>query len=64
MKRYPYKKHLGASLFALSLLLAWGGMLYAWRSPVNAKLPGIIIAFSGYCISPVAVYICETASDQ
>lgn len=37
-----------ALIFALSIIMAWGGLLYAINDPNRFRLIGVIVSFAGY----------------
>ena len=48
MKRDIFNKILTAIIFAVSIILAWGGMIYATNDPDQFKVIGILVSFVGY----------------
>ena len=48
MKRDVFRKICTAIIFAVSIILAWGGMIYATNDPDQFKVTGIFVSFIGY----------------
>lgn len=52
-------------IFAVSIILSWGGMIYAINDPDQFKVTGILVSFIGYGILFWAVLRYEnTPEDQ
>lgn len=52
-------------IFAVSIILSWGGMIYAINDPDQFKVIGILVTFVGYGILLWAVLRYEnTPEDQ
>ena len=45
MKRRVLYKICNIILFAVSILLAWGGMIYATKNPDQVRIIGLLISF-------------------
>lgn len=48
MKRDIFNKILTAIIFAVSIILAWGGMIYATNEPEQLRIIGVLVSFVGY----------------
>lgn len=64
MKRDVINKIITAIIFAVSIILAWGGMIYATNDPAQFKVIGIIASLIGYGIFFWAVLRYEKDSEQ
>jgi len=65
MKRDIFNKILTAIIFVVSIILSWGGMIYAINDPDQFKVIGILVSFVGYGILFWAVLRYEnTPEDQ
>ena len=50
MKCDVFSKICTAILFAASVLLSWGGMIYATNPPDQFRITGVIVSFVGYAL--------------
>lgn len=50
MKRDVFNKILTAIIFVVSIILSWGGMIYATNNPDQFKVIGVIVSLIGYGI--------------
>lgn len=50
MKRDIFNKILTAIIFVVSIILSWGGMIYATSNPDQFKVIGVIVSLIGYGI--------------
>ena len=50
MKRDIFNKILTAIIFVVSVILSWGGMIYATNNPDQFKVIGVIVSLIGYGI--------------
>lgn len=50
MKRDIFNKILTAIIFAVSIILSWGGLIYATNDPENFRFIGVVVSFVGYGI--------------
>ena len=50
MKRDVFDKILTAIIFVVSIILSWGGMIYATNDPDHFKVIGVIVSLIGYGI--------------
>jgi len=48
MKRSIFHKICTVIIYAVSIVLSWGGMIYASNDPDQFKVIGIFISFIGY----------------
>ena len=48
MKQETFHKIRTAIIFVVSIILAWGGMIYATNDPDQFKVIGILVSFIGY----------------
>lgn len=63
MKRDVFHKILTAIIFAVSIVLSWGGMIYATNDPNQFKIIGVILSFIGYGLFFWVVIRNETANE-
>ena len=64
MKRDVFNKICTAIIFAISIILSWGGMIYATNDPDQFNVIGIIASLIGYGIFFWAVLRYEKDSEQ
>ena len=64
MKRRVLYKICNTILFAVSILLAWGGMIYATKNPDQVRIIGLLISFLGYGLFFVAVLQYENREEN
>ena len=50
MKGDIFNKILNAIIFAVSIILAWGGLIYATNDPEQFRVIGVLVSFVGYGI--------------
>jgi zinc transporter ZupT len=50
-------------LFCISILLSWGGILYAINDPNHLKISGLIVSFLGYILFFITIIIFENNID-
>ena len=50
MKQDIFNKILTAIIFVVSIILSWGGMIYATNNPDHFKVIGVIVSLIGYGI--------------
>lgn len=58
-----FKKLRIAILFSTSVLLSWGGILYAINDPNHLKISGFIVSFLGYILFFITIIIFENNID-
>lgn len=63
MKRENFHKICTAIIFVVSIILSWGGMIYATNDPNQFKVIGIIVSFIGYGLFFWAVIRYESANE-
>ena len=64
MKRDIFNKILTAIIFVVSIILSWGGMIYATNNPDQFKVIGVIVSLIGYGIFFWAVLRYEKDSEE
>lgn len=64
MKRDVFDKILTAIIFAVSIILSWGGLIYATNDPENFRFIGVVVSFVGYGIFFWAVLRYENDTEE
>ena len=64
MKRDIFNKILTAIIFVVSIILSWGGMIYATTDPDHFKVIGVIVSLIGYGIFFWAVLRYENDTEE
>ena len=64
MKRDIFNKILTAIIFVVSIILSWGGLIYATNDPENFKVTGVIVSLIGYGIFFWAVLRYENDTEE
>lgn len=64
MKRDIFNKILTAIIFVVSIILSWGGMIYATNDPDHFKVIGVIVSLIGYGIFFWAVLRYENDTEE
>lgn len=64
MKRKVLYKICNIILFAVSIILAWGGMIYGTNNPDQFKLIGVLVSFLGYGLMFAAVLQYEKTGED
>ena len=64
MKRDIFNKILTAIIFAVSIILSWGGMIYATNDHDQFKVTGVIVSLIGYGIFFWAVLRYENDTEE
>ena len=50
MKQDVFHKICTVIIFAVSIILSWGGLIYATSDPENFRIIGVLVSFVGYGI--------------
>ena len=64
MKQDVFHKICTAIIFAVSIILSWGGMIYTINDPDQFKVIGVIVSLIGYGIFFWAVLRYEKDSEE
>ena len=64
MKRDIWNKICTAILFAVSIILSWGGLIYATNDPDHFRMIGVLVSFVGYGIFFWSVLRYEKDSEE
>ena len=64
MKRDVFNKICTVTIFAVSIILSWGGMIYATNDPDHFKVIGVIVSLIGYGIFFWAVLRYENDTEE
>ena len=64
MKRDVFRKICTAIIFAVSIILSWGGMIYATNDHDQFKVTGVIVSLIGYGIFFWAVLRYENDTEE
>jgi len=64
MKRDVFDKILTAIIFVVSIILSWGGMIYATNDPDHFRMIGVLVSFFGYGIFFWSVLRYEKDSEE
>lgn len=64
MKQETFHKICTAIIFVVSIILSWGGMIYATNNPDQFKVIGVIVSLIGYSIFFWAVLRYEKGSEE
>jgi len=64
MKQDTFHKICTAVIFTLSIILSWGGIIYATNDPNQFRSIGILVSFVGYGIFFWAILRYEKESDD
>ena len=64
MKQDVFHKICTVIIFAVSIILSWGGLIYATSDPENFRIIGVLVSFVGYGIFFWAVLRYEKDSEK
>jgi len=64
MKQETFHKICTAIIFAVSIILSWGGMIYATNDHDQFKVTGVIVSLIGYGIFFWAVLRYENDTEE
>lgn len=64
MKQKTFHKICTVIIFAVSIILSWGGMIYATNDPDQFKVIGVIVSLIGYGIFFWAVLRYENDTEE
>lgn len=64
MKQDVFHKICTVIIFAVSIILSWGGLIYATSDPENFRIIGVLVSFVGYGIFFWAVLRYEKDSEE
>ncbi len=64
MKQDVFHKICTVIIFAVSIILSWGGLIYATSDPENFRNIGVLVSFVGYGIFFWAVLRYEKDSEE
>ena len=64
MKQETFHKICTVIIFVVSIILSWGGMIYATNNPDQFKVIGVIVSLIGYGIFFWAILRYEKDSEE